>query len=447
MSKHERGSKAGRSFLPHRRFVMAGLSGLAALGAVRIAKASGNPSVVIIGAGVAGLSASKALTAAGVKHLVIEAADRIGGRAFTQSTSFGVPCDVGAHWLHNGESNPLVAFAKRSGIEVYEAGEVEGLFSDGEWLEGDDEEEIWDEVEDAEAAIERALDRDRDVSLRSIMDSDTSPLAAFLVGAYEHAASIGSLSTLDWDRQEEGTDMFHDGALGSLVAAWGASVPVRFNTAATHVDWSGTGVRVQTSDGTIEADAVIVTVPTSVLAKGAIRFGPNLPQKTERAIHDLPLGSYNHIVLQMSGNPFEVEEDTMLCYAGNGGTAGLLVNAGGSGLTYFDVAGDFGADLTRQGEDAMVEFARAGIADMLGAEGLSSLTKAQAFPWEHNPLAGGAYTAAKPGRARAREALKAPVADRVFFAGEATHLSKPATLDGAIAEGARAAALAADEVD
>ena len=425
---------------------MAGLGGLALFGPVRLGRAETNPKVVVIGAGVAGLSASKTLSAAGVDHVVIEAGSRIGGRAFTEGSTFGMPCDVGAHWLHNAESNPLVSFTRRSGTRVYEAGEVEGLFAYGEWLEGDDEDAVWDEVEDAESAIERAVDRNLDVSLRSVMDSGTSPLAAFLIGAYEHAASVGSLSTLDWDRQEEGTDMFPEGALGTIVAAWGADVPVQFNTAATRIDRSGRGVRVETSSGTIEAEAAIITVPTSVLAKGAIRFGPELPQKTEQAINDLPLGSYNHIVLQMTGNPFEVAQDTMLCYAGNGGTAGLLVNAGGAGLTYFDVAGDFGAGLVRQGEAAMVEFARAALKDMLGGDGPASLKKAKAFPWEANSLAGGAYSAARPGRSRARERLKEPVADRLFFAGEATSISKPATLDGAIAEGARAARLAADEV-
>ncbi len=437
---------SSQRFRLQRRSVVAGLGGLAALGPVRLARATTNPKVVVVGAGVAGLSASKTLSAEGVDHVVIEAGSRIGGRAFTESSTFGTPCDVGAHWLHNAESNPLASFARRSGINVYEAGEVEGLFAYGEWLEGDDEDEVWDEVEDAERAIERAVDRNLDVSLRSVMDSATSPLAAFLVGAYEHAASVGSLSTLDWDRQEEGTDMFPEGALGNIVAAWGAGVPVQFNTAATRIDRSGRGVRVETSSGAIEAEAAIITVPTSVLAKGAIRFGPDLPQKTEQAINDLPLGSYNHIVLQMTGNPFEVAQDTMLCYAGNGGTAGLLVNAGGSGLTYFDVAGDFGAGLVRQGEGAMVEFARAALKDMLGGEGPASLKQAKAFPWEANPLAGGAYSAARPGRSRARERLKDPVADRLFFAGEATSISKPATLDGAIKEGARAARLAADEV-
>ena len=186
-----------RPLQPHRRSIVAGLGGLAALGPIRLATAAGNPKVVIIGAGVAGLSASKTLSAAGVEHVVIEAAERIGGRAYTESTTFGTPCDVGAHWLHNGESNPLVSFAKRQSIDVYEAGEVEGLFADGEWLEGEDEEEIWEEVEDAESVINRALERDREVSLRSVMDRDTRHLAAFLVGAYEHAATIASLSTLD----------------------------------------------------------------------------------------------------------------------------------------------------------------------------------------------------------------------------------------------------------
>ena len=151
-------------------------------------------------------------------------------------------------------------------------------------------------------------------------------------------------------------------------------------------------------------------------------------------------------MLAFVGDPFELQADTMLAYAGSGGTAGLLINAGGAGLTYFDVAGDFGAALTAQGEDAMVEFTRAALKDMLGTEGLSDLTKIKAFPWEANPLIGGAYTAARPGRANARQELKRSLGDRVFFAGEATSVSKPATLDGTIAEGIRAAEAAADEV-
>ena len=371
--------------------------------------------VTIIGAGVAGLAASMQLGAAGVPHRVIEASSRIGGRAFTETETFGVPCDVGAHWLHNAETNPLVSF------------------------EGEDEEDLWDEVEDMERAIERAVDRDRDVAVSGLVDRDASALARFLVGPYEHAASLSRLSTMDWDAQSEGTDFYCEGGLGALVAQWGSSVPVDFGVIARKVDWSGAGVRIETNQGVIESDAVIVTVPTAVLARGDIEFSPKLPHASERAIHDLPLGSYNHIVVDLDHTDFELPVDTMLGYAGSQGTAGLLVDAGGAGLTYLDVAGDFGAELTAQGEAAMLDYARMVLTDLLGADEITPDLLMKAYPWEAMPFAGGAYTAARPGRARARADLRRSVGERIFFAGEATSLSKPATLDGAIAEGIRAA--------
>ncbi|MEQ9520770.1 MAG: FAD-dependent oxidoreductase [Parvibaculum sp.] len=405
----------------------------------RSARAASGKSVTIIGAGVAGLAASMQLASAGVPHRVIEASSRIGGRTFTQTETFGVPCDVGAHWLHNAETNPLVPFARTVNVRTYEAPEEWSLFADGEWLEGDDEEEIWDEVEDIQRAIERAVDRDLDVAVSGLVDSDASPLAQFLVGPYEHAASLSKLSTMDWDAQSEGTDFYCDGGLGALVAEWGASVAVEHGVIARKIDWSGKGIKIETNKGVIESDAVIVTVPTAVLARGDIQFTPKLPHASERAIHDLPLGSYNHIVVELDHTDFEVPVDTMLAYAGQGGTAGLLVDAGGAGLTYLDVAGDFGASLTAQGEAAMVDFARSVLVDLLGAGEVPADLNMKAFPWEAMPFAGGAYTAARPGRAGARSDLRRSVGDRVFFAGEATSLSKPATLDGAIAEGIRAA--------
>ncbi len=395
--------------------------------------------VTIIGAGVAGLAASMQLGAAGVPHRVIEASSRIGGRAFTETETFGVPCDVGAHWLHNAETNPLVSFAERARVRTYEAPEEWALFAEGQWLEGEDEEDLWDEVEDMERAIERAVDRDRDVAVSGLVDRDASALARFLVGPYEHAASLSRLSTMDWDAQSEGTDFYCEGGLGALVAQWGSSVPVDFGVIARKVDWSGAGVRIETNQGVIESDAVIVTVPTAVLARGDIEFSPKLPHASERAIHDLPLGSYNHIVVDLDHTDFELPVDTMLGYAGSQGTAGLLVDAGGAGLTYLDVAGDFGAELTAQGEAAMLDYARMVLTDLLGADEITPDLLMKAYPWEAMPFAGGAYTAARPGRAGARADLRRSVGERIFFAGEATSLSKPATLDGAIAEGIRAA--------
>src|ERR1700732_2825239 len=73
--------------------------------------------VVVIGAGLAGLGAATALRDAGRSALVLEAADRIGGRAWTTHPAElgGVWFDMGSVWLHNAETNPLVPIAQAAG--------------------------------------------------------------------------------------------------------------------------------------------------------------------------------------------------------------------------------------------------------------------------------------------------------------------------------------------
>ena len=88
------------------------LSGVGALASTQLlhnisAIASSNPNVVIIGAGIAGITAARSLKKAGVSFTVVEARDRIGGRAYTETSTFGVPYDHGCAWLHSADKNPL----------------------------------------------------------------------------------------------------------------------------------------------------------------------------------------------------------------------------------------------------------------------------------------------------------------------------------------------------
>ena len=82
--------------------------------------------VVVIGAGLAGLGAATALRAAGRGALVLEAADRIGGRAWTAYPAElgGVWFDMGAVWLHSAERNPLVPIAQAAGEQLLRAEEL-----------------------------------------------------------------------------------------------------------------------------------------------------------------------------------------------------------------------------------------------------------------------------------------------------------------------------------
>ena len=82
--------------------------------------------VVVIGAGLAGLGAATALRDAGRSALVLEAADRIGGRAWTTHPAElgGVWFDMGAIWLHNAETNPLVPIAAAAGEKLLRSDEL-----------------------------------------------------------------------------------------------------------------------------------------------------------------------------------------------------------------------------------------------------------------------------------------------------------------------------------
>ena len=82
---------------------------------------SGEVDCIIVGAGAAGIAAARRLSAAGRSFTLIEASNRIGGRCFAETQSFGVAFDRGAHFIHNPDSNPLTRLAARTGLEIYPA--------------------------------------------------------------------------------------------------------------------------------------------------------------------------------------------------------------------------------------------------------------------------------------------------------------------------------------
>src|SRR3954466_8110214 len=108
-----------------RRDFLSGAAVLAATpGLARRAAAAPLPreaDIVVIGAGAAGIAAARRIVAAGRKVIVLEAGERIGGRCITDSTTFGVPFDRGARWLHNPDANPLTALARGVGLELVAA--------------------------------------------------------------------------------------------------------------------------------------------------------------------------------------------------------------------------------------------------------------------------------------------------------------------------------------
>ncbi len=153
------------------------------------------------------------------------------------------------------------------------------------------------------------------------------------------------------------------------------------------------------------------------------------------------MGHYDHIALKFSKDIFGIGENGYLIYEiGNDGRGfGTLANSFGTGLTYCDVGGGWARQLQNESVDYRVDYALTQLKSMLGNSIGRHFVKGAATAWGLERTAMGAYASAVPGAYRYRKRLRWPVADKIFFAGEACHRSMWATVGGAHLSGAEAA--------
>ena len=313
--------------------------------------------MVVVGAGAAGLSATRELRRRGATVATLEASSRIGGRAHTDLTRFGVPYDIGAHWLHNAASNPFVKHAKDNGFTVYPAPDTETLYV-GDREASDEEYSAFDAAyRNAIGAISAAGRRGRDVSPASVVPDGGKwhDLVHFVIGPWEMGKDFDTFSCADWWSGEDGADWYCEEGYGTLVAHRARDLDVHLSARVQSIDWSGSGVAVETGKGRVRAKACIVTVSTGVLASGDLRFVPALPEEKVESFHGISMGHYDHIALFFDENVFGTGPDEYLLYNADSHGAhspalmGLLTNVSGTGLTLAEVGGDFARELEEGG--------------------------------------------------------------------------------------------------
>jgi monoamine oxidase len=399
--------------------------------------------IVVIGAGAAGIAAARRIMAANRKVLVLEATGQIGGRCLTDSTTFDVPFDRGARWIHNPDTNPMIKLARGAGLDVVPAPLGQKIRIGRRNARAGEVEELLATLVRANRAIDDASRGKGDVSCASVLPKDLGDWAAtveFLLGANATGKDLKELSAVDKIRaQDRSAALACRQGLGTLIAKLGAGVPVSLATPATRIAWSGRDVTVETQAGRIAARAAIITVSSDVLISGALKFTPELPRRMLEAASKVSLGSYDHIVLQLQGNPLGLaRDDVVIEQAKDLKTAFMIANMGGSSLCGIDVAGSLGRDLSAQGEAAMVAFAAEWLAKLFGSDVAKTVKKSSATRWNAAPFARGAMSAASPGGQPSRKTLMEPVGS-LFLAGEAAHETLWGTVDGAWESGERAA--------
>jgi monoamine oxidase len=414
---------------------------------------TGEAEVLIIGAGVAGLTAARQLSTAGVRVLVLEARDRLGGRVMTHHTPEG-PVELGAEFVHGTVSETLEV-VREAGLRLREIRRRAPQGTDGR------------RAPDFFSAMDRVLGMasggNADESFQALVDrAEVEPQikaqALRLVEGY-HAADPARMSVRALVRntaadERPGADRqfrFADGYDG-LVTAIAQQADRRFcevhlNVVVTAVEWRRNRVLVRTSGGPeFSAPRAILTVPLGVLKSDAIRFTPALVQK-QPALSTLEMGAVVRVSLQLTSEFWEKQQrfsaDNFL-FTGeppfpvwwvSSPPPVPVITAWAGGHNARALASRNGDERVRVALDALAR-----VVEMDPVRPRQCLRGGFSHDWQTDPFSRGAYSYAGVGGSNAGEELGAPLEATMFFAGEATESDgQNATVHGAIASARRVA--------
>jgi monoamine oxidase len=400
--------------------------------------------VIVVGAGAAGIAAARRVAAAGRRVVVLEASERLGGRCFTESTTFGVPYDRGAHWLYRSDVDPLVQLGRVTKLDVYDAPPRQRLRVGRRFARESELESFLAALLRANRAFVDATVGGRDPAAARTLPKDLGEwreTIEFALGPLFCGKELDGVSAQDLaSAAERDSPAFCRQGYGTLLGKLAENLSIKLSTPARRIaTWSGISY-VESSKGTLRSRAVIVTASTSVLAADTIRFDPALPKSHTEAFAKLSLGHYERVALELKGNPLGLERDEfMIEKVESAQTGALLANVGGTPLCFVDLPGKRGQSLVAQGEAAMSAYAVDWLARLFGNDVKRAVGRTHATQWSKDPWRLGAFSAAVPGGHAARETLMTPVRERVFFAGEAAHKSLWGTVTGAWESGERAA--------
>lgn len=440
--------------------------------------------VLVVGAGVAGLTCAVQLGRAGLRVTVIEARDRLGGRIHTvRPPDCPLPVELGAEFVH-GTPPELLALLDGAELERRPAfGSPWCTSSNGlrpaRWEEGETD-SLFDAL-DAHRTPDRTVDAFLEEWTRAHREQATAVSGArdFVAGFHaadpalmgEHALAHETAAA-----QAEGGEATvripagYDRLVELLRSQLVSGVDVRTGTAATAIDWRPGHVRISTQVGDnsarrgsavppqLEAARAVLTLPIGVLrartADGGVRPDP-MPPTHEQALERLYMGQARRIVMQFREALWTQAGLRAPGVAASLETMGFLQSPA-ERIAVWWTAAPLGVPLITGWMGGPRAEAYVGSADgevlalaldsLAGALRLprqllaDELVRASTYDWGADRWARGAYSYAGLDGMEARRALARPVEDTLYWAGEATHWSGSAgTVHGALASGARAA--------
>jgi monoamine oxidase len=395
--------------------------------------------VVIVGAGAAGLAAAMRLERTSASYLVLEAQERVGGRAHT-ITLGGFPVDLGCGWLHSADRNPFAHIAGELGFPLDKSPPHWMRQMAGAGMTAAEQGAYREALEALEIRIDVAARAGRDVPVSTLMDPGdpwNPRLDAF--SSYYNGAEFDQVSTRDYAAfDDSGVNWRAPRGYGALIGAWAASARVRLATPVRRIDRTGRRVRIETAGGALDCAGAIVTIPTPLIADGSIAIAPDLPDMRDAAAA-LPLGLADKVFLGLAGAESLPAETHVTGDPRRTETGSYHIRPFGRPMIEAFFGGRCAEALEAEGPGAAAAFAVEELVSRLGSGLRARLTPLGASRWRADPFARGSYSHALPSQATARAVLARPVDERLFFAGEAVSAHGFSTAHGAFETGKAAA--------
>ncbi len=411
-----------------------------------------NYDCIILGAGIAGLSAARALAEAGRRVFIIEAQERVGGRMLTHHVAdFSQPVELGAEFVH-GRPPELLALIAEAGLQTHRAEGEQLCLLNGRLGTCPEDALAWRLLDGMEAAAHEHGDMIFDAYLarRGASDEDKQRARNYVEGF--NAADAREIGILGLARQQAAEEAIGGGsnlrllqgysALAQFVRdrALAAGVTLQLSTPVVRVKWQPNACTVSSADGRQwTAPKLLCALPLGTLQSRVVRFAPE-PDTPFRAADSLRAGAVQRMVLQVRSRfwaPVHERMHFLFAQAEHPPTYWTTAPRATPLLTCW--AGGPRA-LQTPGAPALQSAALGSLSRIFERPLEPDLVQAHFHDWMADPFCRGAYSWAPAGAADAAAALAEPVEHTLFFAGEHTDTTgHPGTVHGALRSGLRAA--------